>query len=200
MKTQTHFSRVIAQPHPATAQRAALHRVVIALVLIALLLSLLGFANIARAGTLPATTCTATGPGAVTCELWAKTGTLTFPNSVTVPVWGFTDSAAGAAQVPGPMLIVNQGDAVTVILHNNLTVATSIKFEGQTLPTDRTGAAPSGQATYVFTADRPGTFLYEAGSLAGAQYQAAMGLHGTLIVRPATANQVLQQCCLRLRR
>ena len=90
MKTQTHLSRVIALPHPATSQR-----IVIALLLIAMLLSLLGFANIARAATLPATTCTATGPGAVTCELWARTGTLTFPNGVTVPVWGFTDSAAG---------------------------------------------------------------------------------------------------------
>jgi FtsP/CotA-like multicopper oxidase with cupredoxin domain len=164
-------------------------RMLTSLLLIAMLISLLGVANIAHAATLPATTCAATGPGAVTCELWAKTSTLTFPNGVTVPVWGFTDSAAGAAQIPGPALIVNQGDAVTVILHNDLTVATSIKFEGQALPTDRTGAAPGGQTTYVFTADRPGTFLYEAGSLAGAQYQAAMGLHGALIVRPAAANQ-----------
>jgi FtsP/CotA-like multicopper oxidase with cupredoxin domain len=170
-------------------QRTVLHRAVIALLLIAMLISLFGFNGMAHAATLPATTCTPTGPGAVTCELWAKTGTLTFPNSVSVPVWGFTDSAAGAAQVPGPALIVAQGDEVTVILHNDLTVATSIKFEGQALPTDRTGAAPGGQTTYVFTADRPGTFLYEAGSLAGAQYQAAMGLHGALIVRPSAANQ-----------
>jgi FtsP/CotA-like multicopper oxidase with cupredoxin domain len=172
MKTQTRFSRLST-----------------ALLLVALLISVAGNPGAALAGTLPATTCTATGPGAVTCELWAKTDTLTFPNSVTVPVWGFTDSAAGAAQIPGPALIVNQGDAVTVILHNDLTVATSIKFEGQALPSDRTGAAPGGQTTYAFTVDRPGTFLYEAGSLAGAQYQAAMGLHGALIVRPATANQ-----------
>ena len=172
MKTQTRFSRLST-----------------ALLLVALLISVLGSPGAALAGTLPATTCTATGPGTVTCELWAKTGTLTFPNSVTVPVWGFTDSAAGAAQIPGPALIVNQGDAVTVILHNDLTVATSIKFEGQALPSDRTGAAPGGQTTYTFTADRPGTFLYEAGSLAGAQYQAALGLHGALIVRPSAANQ-----------
>jgi FtsP/CotA-like multicopper oxidase with cupredoxin domain len=172
MKTQTRFSRLST-----------------ALLLVALLISVVSINGAALADTLPATTCTATGPGAVTCELWAKTGTLSLPGNVTVPIWGYANTAAGAAQIPGPVLIVNQGDAVTVILHNSLTVTTSLKFEGQSLPTDRVGAAPGVQATYVFTATKPGTFLYEAGPLAGAQYQAALGLHGALIVRPPAVNQ-----------
>lgn len=133
----------------------------------------------------PSTACTAPGTGTVTCELWAKTGgTLSLPGGATVNVWGYADSAIGAPQVPGPVLIANQGDIVTVILHNDLGEATSIAFEGQSLPFDNTGATPLGTRTYTVTASSPGTFLYEAGPLAGAQHQVAMGLYGALVVRP----------------
>ncbi len=37
----------------------------------------------------------------------------------------------------------------------------------------------------MFTASNPGTFLYEAALLPNAEHQAAMGLYGALIVRPA---------------
>jgi FtsP/CotA-like multicopper oxidase with cupredoxin domain len=167
------------------------HKLNVALLLALVLLALLalGVRPTLAAGPVTSTACTSPAPGAVTCELWAMTGTLTLPGSVSVPVWGYADSAAGAPQIPGPALTANQGDVVTVILHNGLAVTTSLKFEGQALTTDRLGAAPGSQTTYVFTATKPGVFLYEAGSLTGAQYQAALGLHGALIVRPATANQ-----------
>ena len=42
---------------------------------------------------------------------------------------------------------------------------------------------------YTFTAAEPGVFLYEAGPLTNALHQTAMGLHGALIVRPATVGQ-----------
>jgi len=55
---------------------------------------------------------------------------------------------------------------------------------------DTTGADPVslptyGFKSYTFTAANPGTFLYEAAPLPNAEHQAAMGLHGALIVRPA---------------
>ena len=130
----------------------------------------------------PSTACIVTGPATVTCELWAKTGTLTLPGSVTVPVWGYAISAAGLAEVSGPALIANAGDAVTVILHNDLAVPTALYFEGQAMIPDLTGVATGAQKTYTFTATEPGTFLYEAGPLPNAQYQVPMGLYGTLIV------------------
>ena len=50
--------------------------------------------------------------------------------------------------------------------------------------------APGGTAgLYTFAASNPGTFLYEAGLIPGAQHQVAMGLYGALIVRSATAGQ-----------
>lgn len=136
----------------------------------------------------PSTACTAPGTGTVTCELWAKTGgTLSLPGGATVNVWGYADSAIGAPQVPGPVLIANQGDIVTVILHNDLGEATSLAFEGQSLPFDNTGAPPLGTRSYTITASSPGAFLYEAGPLAGTQHQVPMGLYGALVVRPAGA-------------
>ncbi|MEZ4659063.1 MAG: multicopper oxidase family protein [Caldilineaceae bacterium] len=142
------------------------------------------------AAALPGTTCTSTGAATRTCDLWATTGALVLPDSSSVPIWGFADSAGGAATLPGPALIVNQGETVTVNLTNNLlTQAVAIRFLGQLMPTDLTGAAANGGTTsYTFTASEPGTFLYEAGLL-NSQQQVAMGLFGALIVRPATAGQ-----------
>lgn len=143
---------------------------------------------LAAPGPLPASTaCTGLGTGAVNCELWARPGTLSLPGAVTVPVWGYADAAANPAQVPGPTLIANSGDTVTVTLHNDLAVTTSLDFIGQPLAPDLTGAAAAGVVTYTFTAVNPGTFLYEAGPLPNAQYQVPMGLYGSLIVRPTIA-------------
>ncbi len=120
----------------------------------------------------------------VTCELWAKTGTLTLPGT-TSPIWGYAASSVGAAGVPGPVIIANDGDTVNVTLHNTLAVTTSILFQGQPMVPDLTGVAAGGTKAYAFTAGDPGTYLYEAGLLPGSQYQVAKGLYGALIVRPA---------------
>ena len=115
-------------------------------------------------------------------------------------MWGYS-SGFDAFQHPGPVLCVHEGDKVTVILHNTLPEATSIVFPGQDdvradgAPSqpqvDGTGmmtslapgaAATSGSVTYTFTANRAGTYLYEAGT--NPEKQVRMGLFGALIVRP----------------
>lgn len=156
-----------------------------------LLLALLAPAGVAAAGPVaPSAACSAVGT-VVTCDLWAKTGSITLPGTpageTPTPIWGFAASSSDAAGVPGPVLIVNSGDSVTVTLHNQLAVTTAILFEGQPVPPDLAGVAAgsSNSATpYSFTAGAPGSYLYEAGLLPGTQYQAAMGLYGALIVRP----------------
>ena len=120
-------------------------------------------------------------------DLWARTGTLTLPDSTTVNIWGYTDSVAGAAQLPGPALSVNEGECVQVTLHNDLAEATSLALHGQGLAADTVGAASGGTAIYTFSAARPGTFLYEAGLTLNGARQVGMGLYGALIVQPATA-------------
>jgi len=134
---------------------------------------------------LPATTCTETAPGTRTCELWARTGTLTLPDATAVSIWGYTDQVTGTAQLPGPALIVNQAETVSVILHNELAETTALAFPGQDIVPDLVGIAPGGTATYTFVAANPGTYSYEAGLTANGARQVAMGLYGALIVRPA---------------
>jgi FtsP/CotA-like multicopper oxidase with cupredoxin domain len=135
----------------------------------------------------------------VSINLCATAGTVTMPGGVTVPIWGFSSGGTGAtpdcssvtATLPGPMLSVNEGDVVTVNIANALPAASgavghAVSFE---IPGTDVGAGPVTAAvgatlTRTFTANRPGTFLYQSGGDAGRQE--AMGLYGALIVRPAT--------------
>ncbi|MDX6280687.1 MAG: hypothetical protein QOH03_1758 [Kribbellaceae bacterium] len=128
------------------------------------------------------------GAGTAACDLYAMTGTTTLLG-VPVPIWGFSSTGAtGSATAPGPVLVVHQGDQVSVTLHNQVAGQTvSMAFPGQPLPAggeDSTGIA-TGTRTYSFTASRAGTFLYEAGHTSGGSRQVAMGLAGAFVVLPA---------------
>jgi FtsP/CotA-like multicopper oxidase with cupredoxin domain len=116
------------------------------------------------------------------------------------PAGGFLPSAIGGAacpsmQVPGPTLIVHQGDVVSVTLTNNLPVAagnTSILFPGFNVTTTvgppgepglLTKEAVHGETvTYTFTATTPGTRAYYSGTQADLQDE--MGLYGAIVVLP----------------
>jgi hypothetical protein len=151
-----------------------------------LLAALIAPGTAAAAGPITSTACTTAGTS-TTCNLWAETGTLALPGPTSVTAWGFASTAGGSPTVPGPVLVANQGDSVTVNLTNDLAVATSIVFDGQAMVPDLTGVAPATSKAYTFTADAPGTYLYEAGLIPGSQYQVEMGMYGVLIVRPAGA-------------
>jgi len=147
----------------------------------------------AAVGRLGVTGC-AEGAGVASCDLYAMTGSTTFLGQ-TLPIWGFsTTGAPGSATAPGPVLVVNLGDTVTVRLHNGLAENVSLAFPGQPagaftagLPTANAqdpGVATGATATYTFTASRAGTFTYEAGHTADGTRQVAMGLAGALVVLP----------------
>jgi hypothetical protein len=98
-------------------------------------------------------------------------------------------------QLPGPTLIVTEGDTVTVRLRNNLPITagnTSIVFPGFQVTTGSTGvsglltreAANGNTVTYTFTATKPGTYAYHSGTQADLQIE--MGLYGAIVVRPAS--------------
>jgi manganese oxidase len=126
--------------------------------------------------------------------LSASAGYVSMPDGASIYSWGYA-GATGQMQLPGPTLIVNQGTAVTVTLHNNLPIAagnTSIVFPGQqvTATGGVTGlltseAQPGGTVTYTFTATRPGTFQYHSGTRTDLQVE--MGLYGALIVLPTSS-------------
>ena len=127
----------------------------------------------------------------VTITLCAEPGTATLTGAVTVPIWGFHTGACGsaAAILPGPQLVVNEGDTVTVNITNALPAGHTLTFEipGVTFNAGATDVAAGSSGSVSFTASAPGTYLYQAGGQEGRQ--AAMGLAGALIVNPLTAGQ-----------
>jgi FtsP/CotA-like multicopper oxidase with cupredoxin domain len=129
----------------------------------------------------------------------ARSGYIVLPDGNTMYMWSYAPSG-GNFQYPGPVLCVNEGDTVTVVLNNTLSEATSIMFPGQenvladgapaqpqfnggNLTSLTNAAAPGGSVTYSFVASKPGTYLYESGT--NPEKQVRMGLAGVLIVRPA---------------
>lgn len=131
------------------------------------------------------------GAADVSIELCAVPGTLALPGT-SVTIWGFGtpttpgDCATATATRPGPVLTVAAGSQVTLSVTNALPGSHTLQLE---IPGLAAGAAiaPSGTGSLTFTADRPGTYLYESDGDAGRQ--TAMGLAGALLVRSATAGQ-----------
>ncbi|MEO6701464.1 MAG: hypothetical protein ABI140_10020 [Jatrophihabitantaceae bacterium] len=147
--------------------------------------------------------------------LTAQDGYITTPDGNSIYMWGY-GNGSGAYQDPGPVLCVNEGDTITITLRNTLPVPTSIQFPGMngvlangrpsqpsaatnSLATPAgadTGSSPNSsdpsketKVTYQFTADRPGTFLYESGT--NPELQVQMGLVGAIVVRPKIGNPCL---------
>jgi hypothetical protein len=138
----------------------------------------------------------AAGPIGMVCQnganvdLTARSGYIETPDGNSVFMWGYARTGAGF-QMPGPVLCVNEGDTVNVTLRNTLGEPVSMVFPGQQGVTSSGGdagllareAPAGGQVQYSFTADRPGTYLYESGTDPSKQVE--MGLAGVLVVRPS---------------
>ena len=133
-----------------------------------------------------------TGPA---FTLTALSGHVSTSEGGNVYTWSFANGN-GAFQFPGPTLIVNQGDTVTVTLRNKLPFPVSIVFPGQQVTASGGTAglltqeapagsvrAPGGPVTYTFVASNPGTYIYNSGTRQDLQIE--MGLAGALIVRPS---------------
>ena len=133
----------------------------------------------------------------------AKAGHITAGDGASMLFWGFADNSTvgkGIVQYPGPTLILNEGQTVTITLANELAEPVSMVFPGMTMTSSTTPvfnggskanlsslapeAAPKGTQTYSFKATKAGTYFYESGS--NQPIQLRMGLFGAIIVRPAT--------------
>ena len=159
-----------------------------------------------------------TGP---TFNLTAQAAYVTQPDGAMVYSWGYGCSSTptgfapaaisgafcNSMQVPGPTLIVTEGQTVIVTLTNGLPTSagnTSILFPGFQVclgtitagvcipPASPNGvaglltqeAAPSRTVTYSFVASSPGTRAYYSGTQGDLQVE--MGLYGAIIVLPAS--------------
>jgi FtsP/CotA-like multicopper oxidase with cupredoxin domain len=157
-----------------------------AIALLAVLALTLSVASAAHADPLTPPNCAGSHP--TSFDLYAKPGTLTLADGTTVNIWGYAANSGDPAQVPGPTLIVCEGDNVTITLHNGLGEVSSLAVHGQTLPSDMVGANDGASKDYAFTA-HAGTFVYQAGLTVNGPKQAALGLYGGLVVYPATSGQ-----------
>lgn len=143
-----------------------------------------------------------TGP---TFNLKASAGYISTADGNNIYAWGYSEAASPKSmQFPGPTLIVNQGDTVTINLTNNLPVKVSMIFPGQSnvVATNGGGAGSSnglitreanalaGKVKYTFVALEPGTYMYQSGTQQ--ELQVEMGLVGALIVRPKVADPLHQ--------
>ncbi len=131
--------------------------------------------------------------GTNTFDLTASAGYIDTPDGGSVLIWGYGLSG-GLMQYPGPTLIVNQGETITINLTNQLPMPVSLVFPGQAGVTATGGSAgvltrestgPADTVTYSFVASHPGTYLYSSGTRPDLQVE--MGLVGALIVRPSGA-------------
>jgi FtsP/CotA-like multicopper oxidase with cupredoxin domain len=148
------------------------------------------------AATAVTTTSAPASAAVVSVNLCALAGT-TNPLPVTapglsIPIWGFGIAATpgncstAVASLPGPVVSVNEGDAVSIHITNALPAGHTVRFE---IPGIGFGAGPTDAAVGAtiarsFTASAPGTYVYQSGGDAGRQE--AMGLYGMLIVRAAS--------------
>jgi manganese oxidase len=106
------------------------------------------------------------------------------PNLV-MDLWGFNGT------MPGPMIEVNQGDRVRIIVENRLPEPTSIHWHSLEIPVSQDGVPglvqdfiPPGEAfVYEFTLHQHGTFFYHA----HVPMQEAMGMMGFFIIHPKAA-------------
>jgi FtsP/CotA-like multicopper oxidase with cupredoxin domain len=123
-------------------------------------------------------------------NLVATTGYITAPDGGSILVWSFSPQG-GTMQYPGPTMILDHGQQVTVSLTNQLPEPVSMVFPGMGPVTANGGtpgivtneAAPGQTVTYTFTANQPGTYLYHSGT--NQDLHTEMGLVGAIVVRPS---------------
>jgi FtsP/CotA-like multicopper oxidase with cupredoxin domain len=172
-------------------------------------------------GLLLAATANGAAPGITgpTFNLVASPAYITQPDGEAVYSWGYgcnggpggyapaaiSNTFCNTMQIPGPTLIVTQGQTVTVHLTSNLPAAagnTSILFPGFNVTTtggvaglltqEATPSAPGTACmagaptcvTYTFVATTPGTRAYYSGTQGDLQVE--MGLYGAIIVLPSS--------------
>jgi FtsP/CotA-like multicopper oxidase with cupredoxin domain len=136
--------------------------------------------------------------GFTTFNFAAGEGEVSIADGGSYEFWGYEDldlrEGVGLPQYPGPTIIVNEGDVVTINLTNQMHASsgcTSMVFPGHAVTASggsQNGlltkeVCPGGPAAiYTFTASEPGTYMYYSGT--NPELQIEMGLFGALIVRP----------------
>ena len=151
-----------------------------------------------------------------TFNLYAFPFNMNLPEGTSLHMWGFGDVDAGTnathtagtgyglPQYPGPTLVVNAGDTVTInLLNSGVPQPVSVVVTGHDVASNcvthvngdcnglvTEAAEVDEEVSYTFTASEPGTYIYHSLDGANPGLHVEMGLLGVLIVRPAPADLI----------
>jgi FtsP/CotA-like multicopper oxidase with cupredoxin domain len=117
-------------------------------------------------------------------ELTARPVKWNILDDVTVTAWSYNGT------VPGPMIRVTEGDAVRIVVKNELPEPTTIHWHGIEVPNAMDGVPdmtqepiqPGETFTYEFVARPAGTFMYH--SHLDSDIQVMAGLYAPFIIEP----------------
>jgi len=178
-------------------------RLLAPMVAVAMMLTISAFA--AAPGIKGASSTSTTSPS---FDLVAGPAFISQPDGQMIYSWGYgcastftptfapamSNTGCSTMQIPGPTLILTEGQTYTVRLTNNLPAQagnTSILFPGLTVTTSggvlgllTQEAAPGSSVVYTITAQTPGTRSYYSGTQGDLQVE--MGLFGAVIVLPSS--------------
>ncbi|MBP6563699.1 MAG: multicopper oxidase domain-containing protein, partial [Neisseriaceae bacterium] len=122
--------------------------------------------------------------GLFQARLTAKPVTVTLADGKPTELWAYNDS------VPGPQIVVTEGDTVEITFDNQLGQPTTVHWHGLPVPSDQDGnpqdpVLPGQSRTYRFTLPEgsAGTYWYHPHPHGHVSEQVAKGLAGTLIVK-----------------
>ncbi len=114
--------------------------------------------------------------------LVAEEAKVIIATNVTFDAWTFNGT------VPGPNIIVNQGDTIVFKFINGITtMAHSIDFHAAEVDwsTDYATVAPGQTKSFNFTVNYPGVFMYHCGTPPVLEH-ISNGMYGAIIVNPST--------------
>lgn len=125
--------------------------------------------------------------GVFKATITAGETTLTLADRKPTKMWLYN------GQVPGPQIVVNEGDTLEIRFKNNLPQPTTLHWHGLPVPADQDGhpmepVEPGSERIYRFTLakDCAGTYWYHPHPHELVSEQVAKGLAGSLVVRSKT--------------
>ena len=120
-----------------------------------------------------------------------QSGTATMWDGQTIDLWGFKEGLGGNVLLPSPILVVNEGDSVTLNVTNQSSMPHTIHMHGLDVnqANDGVGATSfdippiSGTGTYKFKATHAGTYIYHCHVETVVHLQ--LGMYGAFVVKAA---------------
>lgn len=123
-----------------------------------------------------------TGDHQVAIEMTAQITEIEIDKGKIYKAWTFN------GEVPGPLVVVNQGDTITFTLKNqDPAIPHSMDFHAvHASPSEKfIDVMPNETGTFTYTASSPGVFMYHCGTKPVLSH-IANGMHGMIIVKPTT--------------